>query len=133
MITCPEGKYSEIMQTARERVDLAALSIDGLKPRRVQTGALILKVPTEDGSGKAGALAEKLQEALNQEEGVRVAMLTKMAELRIRGVDDSVRKDGVVMAIGEAGGCDILVKGGGTPDVKERAPVSLGKMPNPCR
>lgn len=32
----------------------------------------------------------------------------KSAELRLRGLDDSVTRDAVVMAVAETGGCDIL-------------------------
>lgn len=33
-VTCPEGRYEEVMRMARRKVDLAALGIDGLRPRR---------------------------------------------------------------------------------------------------
>lgn len=108
VLTCPEGRYNEIMQMARARVDIGALNIDGLKLKRAQTGAFILEVPGQDGAGKADALAEKLQEALIREEGVKVTRPVKTSELRIRDIDDSVTRDEVVMAIAETGGCDIL-------------------------
>lgn len=33
-VTCPEGRYGEVMRMTRRKVNLAALGIDGLRPRR---------------------------------------------------------------------------------------------------
>lgn len=97
------------MRTAREKVDLATLNIQGLIPRRAQTGALILEVPGPEEALKGDALASncKLRELLTGE-GIRIVRPTKTAEIRIRGVDNGASKEEVLMSVAEAGGCDIM-------------------------
>lgn len=104
-VTCPEGGYGEVIRAARQKVDLAALGIPGLRPKRVQTGALILEIPGPEGAAKAEALADRMRTALSGIEGVRVARLRKMAELRVRDLDDSVVTTDVVEAVASTGQC----------------------------
>lgn len=51
------------MRTAREKVDLSSLNIEGMRPRRAQAQeALILEIPGKEGTVKADTLANKLKE-----------------------------------------------------------------------
>lgn len=108
VISCPESKYDEIMRVARTKIDLATLNIEGIRPKRAQTGALILEVPGDKDETKADALADRLREAFAGEDSVKIARPTKCAELRIRSFDESVTKEEVMMAVAEKGSCDIL-------------------------
>lgn len=69
-MTCPEGRYGDVMRTAREKVDLSSLNIEGVRPRRVQTGAFILEIPGKEGSVKADTLANKLKEVFGGRRGL---------------------------------------------------------------
>lgn len=57
VITCPEGKYSECIRLARERVNLEELGIEATKSKRALTGALILEIPGPESESKANRLA----------------------------------------------------------------------------
>lgn len=83
VISCPNGKYNTVIKTARERVDLATVDIEAVRPRRAQTGALILEVPGKESGDKADALADKLREVFEGDENVRITRSTKSAEIRI--------------------------------------------------
>lgn len=105
VLTCPEGQYSEILRLARERVDIASLGIEALRPKRALTGALILEVPGPEGNAKADALADRIRNALGTREGVRVSRPKKLAEIRIKDLDDSVTKNEIVEIICKEGAC----------------------------
>ncbi|XP_012280816.1 uncharacterized protein LOC105699940 [Orussus abietinus] len=95
----------EVMTRAKREVDLSELNIDGVRPRRAVTGALILEVPGPDSVQKAGQLKERLK-AVFKEEEVRVVRPTKMAEVRVRDLEDSVTPPEVANAIAQSGDCD---------------------------
>lgn len=81
------------------------MGIDYLRPKIAATGAVILEIPGEDGALiKADALASKLRGALG-EEVARVTRPVKRADLRIAGLDESVTKPELIVAIASSGGC----------------------------
>lgn len=63
-LTCPE-KYANAMKAAKAAVDLTALGIGGLRPKRTLTGALILEVPGLERMAKADTLTAEIAEALS--------------------------------------------------------------------
>ncbi|XP_018371337.1 PREDICTED: uncharacterized protein LOC108766503 [Trachymyrmex cornetzi] len=101
------------MRKARDRVNLGEVGVGSLRTRRGATGALVLEVPGPDGHAKADALAVQLGEALRDQEGVVVARLHKMADIRVRDLEDSISPEAVAARIAEAGECaQTLVKVG---------------------
>ncbi|XP_011858067.1 PREDICTED: uncharacterized protein LOC105555652 [Vollenhovia emeryi] len=104
-LTCPPGTYAEGMRLIKSQINLEELGIDALKPRRAQTGAIILEIAGENAKEKADALAGKMRTVIGDREGVKVTRPAKMAEIRIRDLDDSVTVTDVTEAIAEAGGC----------------------------
>lgn len=108
-LTVPPGSkttYAEAMTLARAKVNIADLGIASVRPRRAVTGAMILEVPGQEGAAKADIFAEKIREALAGTD-VRVARPVKTAELRIRGLEDSIRPGEVAAAVAAAGDCPL--------------------------
>ncbi|KAL0108691.1 hypothetical protein PUN28_015287 [Cardiocondyla obscurior] len=63
-ITCPEGKYTEVLKLAKSKIDLASLGISELRSRRGLTGSIVYEVGGEDNTVKANALAKEIRKAL---------------------------------------------------------------------
>ncbi|XP_032690467.1 uncharacterized protein LOC116853467 [Odontomachus brunneus] len=122
-ITCPAGKYSEVMCIARSKVPLYELAIKNLRCKRAITGALLLEVPGPEGDKLTDTLASRLRVALTGEEGVRVDRPSKKAEVRLHNLEDSVTVADIAAAVADASGGDSSDINVG--DVR-RAPNSLG-------
>lgn len=105
MITCPVGKYSEVVTLARKGVNISELKIEAVKARRAATGALIYEISGEDRQTRADAFAKKLAEVLAGKEGVRVSRPYKKGEFRLRGLDEAVTVLEVVEEVAKVGGC----------------------------
>ncbi|XP_011878926.1 PREDICTED: uncharacterized protein LOC105568124 [Vollenhovia emeryi] len=128
-LTCPPETYAEGMRLVKSQINLEELGIDTLRPRRAQTGAIILEISGENAKEKADSLADKMRAVIGDREGVKVTRPAKMAELRIRDLDDSVTVTDVKEAVAEAGGCaPTEVK---TGEVKP-APNGLGTIWAQC-
>ncbi|XP_039303415.1 uncharacterized protein LOC120357318 [Solenopsis invicta] len=81
-ITCIDREsYAEVMRLARSEIDLEALEIRDLRPRRAITGGLILEIRGSGNGEKADALADQLREVTAH------------------------RSDDVADAVGKTGGC----------------------------
>ncbi|XP_076379267.1 uncharacterized protein LOC143259742 [Megalopta genalis] len=93
-ITVAEGgklTYAEVVEMAREKVSLTELGIEtGVRPRRSRTGGLLLELKGPECQQKAEKLAERVAAVLDGT-GARVAQPMKRADLRITGLDDSVK------------------------------------------
>ncbi|CAK9834494.1 Uncharacterized 50 kDa protein in type I retrotransposable element R1DM [Anthophora retusa] len=96
----PEAKmtYGEAMSMVRQKIDLKEIGIDGVRHRLAVTGGHVLEVPGPESSTKAATLAEKMSSVLAQS-GVKVANPTKRAEVRLRGLDESVRPQEVIATV----------------------------------
>jgi hypothetical protein len=107
-VTVPENAaitYAEAMTRVRREVSLDELQVTDIRPRRAETGALILEIPgREGGHEKASLLAEHVANVL-RDTPVKVAVPRKTAELRMTGLEDSTTLEEVVAAVVEAGGC----------------------------
>lgn len=100
------------------------IGIDHVRPKISATGAIILEFPGEESAAGADRLAEKLRSALS-DKAVRVARPVKCADIRVSGLDDSITKEDLAIALAGAGGCaPTEVKVG---DVR-RGPNGLGTV-----
>jgi len=112
-ITAPEDKYSEVMARAKQEIPLESLGISGLKSRRGQTGALILEIGGPDNRDKASRLAKTMADLFANEEGVKIACPTKMAELRLSGLDPATVTTGEILSsivkVGDCSPTDVKV------------------------
>ncbi|XP_011859578.1 PREDICTED: uncharacterized protein LOC105557056 [Vollenhovia emeryi] len=106
-ITFPAGEYAQGMREIRSKVDLDALGIGPLKQRKALTGALILEVKGANSSQKADALADHIRKAVANKEGVRISRPTKLGEIRIKDLDESVTDREIQEAVARSGECDL--------------------------
>ncbi|XP_011859276.1 PREDICTED: uncharacterized protein LOC105556772 [Vollenhovia emeryi] len=108
-LTCPQGQYAKVVAEVRARVDIGALGIGGrINTRQAATGATIFEVSGEGHSDKADQLATKIREAIQGKEGVRVDRPVKTGEVRVRGLELSIRTEEVVAAVSAGAQCDPL-------------------------
>ncbi|XP_049870366.1 uncharacterized protein LOC126369845 [Pectinophora gossypiella] len=98
------ASYAGVLAEARSKIKLDEMGIGAVRFRRAVTGARILEVSGTSSIEKADSLAQKLREALN-EDVVRINRPTKMAEMRITGLDDSVTAEDLVAAVARVGQC----------------------------
>ncbi|CAH2101922.1 unnamed protein product [Euphydryas editha] len=126
--------YCHLMERAAEQVDLKTLGInDGLTIRRAATGARLLELPKGQAPEVAKRLAEELQTAFGSL--ARVVQPTKLASLRVSGLDDSVTSEAVATAIAKMGKRDagdvkvgaIAVGPGGLGGTVVRCPIPAAK------
>ncbi|XP_029159052.1 uncharacterized protein LOC114931248 [Nylanderia fulva] len=88
------------------KADLKGLGIEGANVRKGASGSYILEISGPDGKEKADKLALELKRVLANKEGVKIQRPTKMAELRFRGLDESIRTPEVREAIARNGNCE---------------------------
>lgn len=106
-LTLNEGarmSYADVLETARAKVPLSELGVESVQMRKAMTGAIIIRVPGDRDRGKASQLATRLAEVLDPT-AVKVATPNRMAELRVTGIDISVKEDEVRRALASAAGC----------------------------
>ncbi|XP_050493062.1 uncharacterized protein LOC126874750 [Bombus huntii] len=106
-LTLSEGarmSYADVLEAARAKVPLSELGVERVEMKKAMTGAIIIKVPGDSDRGKATLLATRLAEALDPT-AVRVATPTRMAEVRVTGIDISVKKEELQRALTSAAGC----------------------------
>jgi len=99
--------YAEVLRKARERISLADININRTRIRRAATEVVVIEIPGEDNKQKADELARRLDSALS-DLNVRVARPVRMTELRVSGLDDSISREDVALALGEVGGASWL-------------------------
>ncbi|KMQ89094.1 gag-pol polyprotein [Lasius niger] len=107
-VTCPPGQYEETMREARMKINLASLDIkEGVKIRRAITGALIFEVPGKNGNALADKLARNLKKVFAGRDNFRVDRPTKMAEIRLRGLEKSITPLKIATSVALSGGCEV--------------------------
>lgn len=104
-LTCPPEGYAEAMRVAQGAINLKELGIKELRPKRAATGAIVLEVPGPNGAERASVLKDRMEEALKDMEGVRVARPVKMADIRIKDLLASTSTEDVKGAVSSVGGC----------------------------
>ncbi|KYN22346.1 Gag-Pol polyprotein [Trachymyrmex cornetzi] len=93
------------MKTAKEKVDVEALGILEIRPRKSRTGALLLEIPGIEGRNKANKLAEKLKAALADQQDVLITRPEKTADIRIRDLEESTTKEDILLTLTLLGNC----------------------------
>lgn len=104
-ITCQDGAYEKRLREAREKINLAELSIDGMRPRRAITDGYVFEVAGENKADKANKLAARLRATIGGE-GVKITRPSKTIEVRLKGLDASITPDEVREALAQKGQCD---------------------------
>ncbi|XP_029157952.1 uncharacterized protein LOC114930356 [Nylanderia fulva] len=82
------------------------IQVEGANVKRGATGCYIFEIQGAGNQERADRFALELKKALMGKVGVRVARPTKMAEMRLRGLDESIRAPKVIKAIASNGGCE---------------------------
>lgn len=129
------GQYEAIVAEAKRKIKLSDLGIEkGLKFKRAITGALTLEVPESDSAKHADALAERLVVLFAARGDIKVTRPCRMAELRVKDLDDSVSGWDVSHALAEVGGCrPSEVSTGGGEARSQRFGDGVGALPPCCR
>ncbi|XP_011869268.1 PREDICTED: uncharacterized protein LOC105562800, partial [Vollenhovia emeryi] len=108
VLTRPNGDYREALARLRREVNLEDLGIGGLvNIRSGATGAKVIEVSGEGHANKADFLAEQVKRVLQGEDGTRVDRPRRMAEVRLRGLDDSLDVEEIKGWVAEAGHCGV--------------------------
>lgn len=104
-LTCVgnETSYASVLREARDKVALEDLDIHESRIRRAMNGGLLIEIPGPEGAKKADVLARKLSEVLVSQ--VKIGRPIRKGELRIFGLDDSVREEEVACVLATLGGC----------------------------
>lgn len=96
------------MKEAKDKIDLIECGIErGKGPgiKRALTGALTFEFAGPEGHIHADKVAQKLREVFHDKEGIRVTRPMKMAEMRVRDLEDSIKPDEVRYVITQEGDC----------------------------
>lgn len=106
VVDCAPGRGEEILREARRKIQLQDLGINnGMRCRKGITGATVFEIEGEERRQKAINLERKLRETFIGREDVKIYVPTKMAEIKIIGMEESTTKGEIVEAIIELTGC----------------------------
>lgn len=96
------------MRTAREKISLAKIGIEGpLKVRKGLTGAFILEVGGADTPAIADRLAARLRDLVTEKgDETRIQTPQKIAAIRMRDLDESLSAGEMATVIASLGGCN---------------------------
>ncbi|KMQ87082.1 hypothetical protein RF55_13738, partial [Lasius niger] len=97
--------YREIMAEARSKINLNELGIANSRIKQAVNGGVLIQIPGKDRVKLADDLANRMDEVLKGK-GASIGRPSKLAELRVRGIDIFVTPDNVASAIALAGRCD---------------------------
>jgi hypothetical protein len=106
-LTLSEGakmSYADVVATAREKITLEEIGVGAVGMKKTMTGAILIRVPGDKDGGKASLLATRLAEVLDPT-AVKIEDPTRTAELRVVGIDISVKKEELRQALASAAGC----------------------------
>ena len=122
---CPR-KGGEVLFEARSKINLKDLGITDAKIRLSAAGSVLVEIPGEDRAAKADILAGKLKEVFPESSKVKITRPVKRTDIRITGLDVSVRKTEVIEAVVNTGGCrEEEVKIG---EIRQRTPRGQGAV-----
>ncbi|XP_033362398.1 uncharacterized protein LOC117240485, partial [Bombus vosnesenskii] len=125
-LTLNEGarmSYADVLEAARTRIPLSELGAERLEMKKAMTGAIIIQVPGDKDRGKATLLATRLAETLDPT-AVRIATPTRMAELRVTGIDISVGEIGATR--GGLGSAWVRCPAAGARKLAQAEKIALG-------
>ncbi|XP_063370400.1 uncharacterized protein LOC134658677 [Cydia amplana] len=128
-----EATYASILYKVTKSVKLADVGVEHVKVRKTAAGARILEVSGSDNGRAADELCRKMTEVIGEE--ARVYRPTKMADLRISGLDEAATQEEIAGAIAKLGECSINeVKVGsiraqynGTASTLAQCPITAAK------
>ena len=120
--------YEEVLAAARSNICLRNIGDD----RKCQNsthhilGGLLVEVPGKESAARADDLAERLKKIFSENGEVKISRLVKRSELRISGLDISVKTVEVAAAVAAEGGYSVgEVK---TGEIKKRSPRGMGSV-----
>ncbi|KYN17083.1 Gag-Pol polyprotein, partial [Trachymyrmex cornetzi] len=130
-----DATYADVMRVAKEKVDIDAMGIHEVRPRKSRSGALLLEIPGAEGGSKADKLAEKLKTALEGQEDVLITRPEKMAEIRIKDLEESTTKNDILLTLTLLGSChervfkmgEIIPSYNGMGTIWIRCPLAIAK------
>ncbi|XP_063362810.1 uncharacterized protein LOC134661976 [Cydia amplana] len=128
-----EATYASIMSKATTSVSLADVGIEHVKVRKTAAGARIIEVSGSDNGRAADELCRKITEVIGEE--ARVYRPTKMADLRISGLDEAATQEAIAGAIAKLGECSakevkvgsIRAQYNGTGSALAQCPITAAK------
>ncbi|KYN12748.1 hypothetical protein ALC57_15073 [Trachymyrmex cornetzi] len=91
--------YADAMRLAKTRIDINTSNITEIRPRKAKTGALLLEIPGTEGTSKANKLADKLKEVLKDQQNVLISRPEKMADIRIKALEESMTREDILMVL----------------------------------
>ncbi|XP_063629225.1 uncharacterized protein LOC134800670 [Cydia splendana] len=100
-----EATYASIMSKATTSVNLADVGLEHVKVRKTAAGARIIEVSGSDNGRAADELCRKITDVIGEE--ARVYRPTKMADLRISGLDEAATQEAIAGAIAKLGECSL--------------------------
>ncbi|KYQ49221.1 Gag-Pol polyprotein [Trachymyrmex zeteki] len=124
------------MRLAKSRINIDEIGIKEIRPRKTRTGALLLEIPGMESQEKANELANKLREAFRERENVLISRPEKMADIRIRDLEESVTRDDIIQTIVAEGKCprdtvklgEIVAAVNGLGTMWVRCPLAAAKI-----
>ena len=118
--------YEEVLTTARSNIQLTEIKVESLKIRPSIAGGFLFEVPGKESAARAVELAEKLRRIFPKGGDVRISRPVERSELRISGLDVSIRPREAIEAIAAERGCsESDVK---TGKIKRRTPRSASSQ-----
>lgn len=108
VLTYPPGQYEEAMKEAKSKIDLTQCGIEkgkGPNIKRALTGALTFEFAGPEGHAQADKVAGKLKELFRDRAGIRITRPIKMAEMRIKDLEDSIKPDEIKYIVTQEGDC----------------------------
>ncbi|XP_011858889.1 PREDICTED: uncharacterized protein LOC105556407 [Vollenhovia emeryi] len=136
VITRIGGDYREALTTLRRKIKLDDLGIgDRIAIRSGATGARVIEVFGEGHAEKADLLAERIRQVLPDEEETRISRPRKIAEIRLRDLEDSLGVEEVRGWVADAARCSVSdvqcgalqPAAGGTYSLWARFPLTSAK------
>lgn len=92
------------MKEARS-IKFKYLGITYLFCRPVVTRGAVLEIPRKEHGARAEVLSSKLKYAFQRREEIYMTYLLNTAEIRLTGLDDSIRSVVVIRAVAASGDC----------------------------
>ena len=111
LTTAPDSEttYAEVMNRAKENLNLSDAGIPDVRIRRSLEGGIILEIPRKDNITKANDLAGRFKVPSPSEDEVRICRPIKKAEVRVNGrLQTPPLPAEVAATVAAAGECDLF-------------------------
>ena len=114
----------DVLATAREKIHLPEIGIPSTKIRYTVAGRILVEIPGDESAAKADVLATKLREIFPEDGEVKISRPTKRSEIRISGLDPTIKVEEIIEAVATIGSCD--KKDVKVREIKKRSPKGMG-------